>query len=181
MNQRQDALLAAAKFIEAVNRIVTSIPGRQVGTVGRIQAIPGAYNVVPARVVLGLDVRDLDQAKIDMLFGKMRDEAQQIGQASGTKFSFQQVVADKPALTDPRLRQIVADSAKRLNLSTKQMPSGATHDAQSVARFAPSGMIFVPSVGGISHSPAEFSRPEDVVNGANVLLGSVQRLDAQSW
>jgi beta-ureidopropionase / N-carbamoyl-L-amino-acid hydrolase len=181
MNQRQDALLAAAKFIEAVNSIVTSIPGRQVGTVGRIQAIPGAYNVVPGRVVLGLDVRDLDQAKIDMLFGKMRDEAQQIGQASGTKFSFQQVVADKPALTDPRLRQTVADSAKQLNLSTKLLPSGATQDAQSMARFAPSGMIFIPSIGGISHSPAEFSRPEDVVNGANVLLGSVLRLDAQSW
>ena len=181
MNQRQDALLAAARFIEAVNRVVTSIPGRQVGTVGRIQAIPGAYNVVPGRVVLGLDVRDLDQAKIDILFGKMRDEAQQIGQASGTKFSFQQVVADKPALTDPRLRQIVADSAKQLNLSTKPLPSGATQDAQSMARIAPSGMIFIPSIGGISHSPAEFSRPEDVVNGANVLLGSVLRLDAQNW
>lgn len=181
MNQRHDALLAGAKFIEAVNRIVTSIPGRQVGTVGKIQAIPGAYNVVPGRVILGLDVRDLDQDKIDTLFSKMRDEAEQIGQASGTKFSFHQVVADKPALTDPRLRQIIADRAKQLNLSTKLLPSGATHDAQSMARLAPAGMIFVPSIGGISHAPEEFSRPQDIVNGANVLLGAVQRLDAQNW
>jgi len=181
MNQRHDALLAGAKFIEAVNRIVTSIPGRQVGTVGKIQAIPGAYNVVPGRVVLGLDVRDLDQEKIDTLFSKMRNEAEQIGQASGTKFSFHQVVADKPALTDPRLRQIIADAAKQLNLSTKLLPSGATHDAQSMARLAPVGMIFVPSIGGISHSPEEFSRPQDIVNGANVLLGAVQRLDSQNW
>jgi N-carbamoyl-L-amino-acid hydrolase len=181
MNQRHDALLAGAKFIEAVNRIVTSIPGRQVGTVGKIQAIPGAYNVVPGRVVLGLDVRDLEQEKIDTLFSKMRNEAEQIGQASGTKFSFHQVVADKPALTDPRLRQIIADAAKQLNLSTKLLPSGATHDAQSMARLAPAGMIFVPSIGGISHAPEEFSRPQDIVNGANVLLGAVQRLDAQNW
>jgi N-carbamoyl-L-amino-acid hydrolase len=181
MNQRHDALLAGAKFIEAVNRIVTSIPGRQVGTVGKIQAVPGAYNVVPGRVVLGLDVRDLDQEKIDTLFSKMRNEAEQIGQASGTKLSFHQVVADKPALTDPRLRQIIADAAKQLNLSTKLLPSGATHDAQSMARLAPVGMIFVPSIGGISHSPEEFSRPQDIVNGANVLLGAVQRLDSQNW
>jgi N-carbamoyl-L-amino-acid hydrolase len=181
MNQRHDALLAAAKFIEGVNRIVTSIPGRQVGTVGKILAIPGAYNVVPGRVVLGLDVRDLDQEKIDTLFSKMRDAAEQIGKASGTKFSFQQVVADKPALTDPRLRQIIADAAKQLSLSTKLLPSGATHDAQSMARLAPAGMIFIPSINGISHSPEELSRPQDVVNGANVLLGAVQRLDAQNW
>jgi beta-ureidopropionase / N-carbamoyl-L-amino-acid hydrolase len=181
MDQRHDALLAGAKFIEAVNRIITSIPGRQVGTVGKIQAIPGAYNVVPGRVILGLDVRDLDQARIDMLFSKIRDEAQQIGQASGTKFSFQQVVADRPALTDPRLRQFIADSARQLNLTTKLLPSGATHDAQSMARLAPSGMIFIPSIAGISHAPEEFSRPQDIINGANVLLGSVLRLDSQSW
>jgi N-carbamoyl-L-amino-acid hydrolase len=181
MNQRHDALLAGAKFIEAVNRIVTSIPGRQVGTVGKIQAIPGAYNVVPGKVILGLDMRDLDDARIDMLFGKIREEAQQIGQASGTKFSFQQIVSDRPALTDPRLRQLIGDSAKQLNLTAKLLPSGATHDAQSMARLAPSGMIFIPSVGGISHAPGEFSRPQDVVNGANVLLRAVVQLDTQKW
>src|SRR2546427_3410577 len=179
MNQRHDALLAAAKFIEAVSRVVTIVPGRQVGTVGKIQAIPGAYNVIAGKVMLGLDVRDLDESRIDMLFGKMREEAEQIGKESGTKFSFQQVVSDTPALSDPRLRQIIADSAKELNLSTKVLPSGATHDAQSMARLAPSGMIFIPSIGGISHAPEEFSRSQDIVNGANVLLESVLRLDSR--
>ncbi len=181
MNQRHDALLAAARFIEAVNRVATSMPGRQVATVGKIQAIPGAYNVIPGRVILGLDVRDLDESRIQMMFEKISDEAQQIAQASGTKISFHQIVDDRPALTDTRLRRLIADSAKQLNLSTKLLPSGATHDAQSMARIGPIGMIFVPSIGGISHAPEEFSRPEDVVNGANVLLRSVLLLDAQNW
>jgi N-carbamoyl-L-amino-acid hydrolase len=181
MNRRQDALLAAAKFIEAVNRVVTSTPGQQVGTVGRIQALPGAYNVVPGKVILGLDLRDLEQARIDTLFTKIHDEADQIGQSTGTKFSFQQIVADKPALTDSRLRQIITDSAKQLKVTTKLLPSGATQDAQSIARLAPIGMIFVPSVGGISHAPEEFTREQDIVSGVNVLLRSVLQLDAQNW
>jgi len=181
MNQRHDALLAAARFIQAVNRVVTSLPGRQVATVGKIQVLPGAYNIVPGRVILGLDVRDLDETRIEVLFGKMQDEAEQIARASGTKFSFKEIVADLPALTDPRLRQIIADSAKQLNLTTKALPSGATHDAQSIARLAPIGMIFIPSVGGISHAPEEFSQPQDIINGANVLLGSALQLDAQTW
>jgi N-carbamoyl-L-amino-acid hydrolase len=79
------------------------------------------------------------------------------------------------------LRQLIGDSAKQLNLTAKLLPSGATHDAQSMARLAPSGMIFIPSVGGISHAPGEFSRPQDVVNGANVLLRAVVQLDTQKW
>jgi N-carbamoyl-L-amino-acid hydrolase len=181
MDQRHDALLAASRFIEAVNRIVTSIPGRQVGTVGKIQALPGAYNVVPGKVILGLDLRDLDETRIEMLFDRIRDDAAQIGRANGTKFNFQQIVRDKPALSDTRMRQLITDAAKQLNLTTKPLPSGATHDAQSMARLAPCGMIFVPSVGGISHAPAEYSKPEDIVNGANVLLLTVIELDGQKW
>jgi N-carbamoyl-L-amino-acid hydrolase len=181
MDQRHDALLAAARFIEAVNREVTSIPGRQVGTVGRIQAIPGAYNVVPGKVILGLDVRDLDEARIKMMFDRIHDDADQIARDSGTKFSFQQIAGDRPALTDPRLRKIIEDSAEQLGLTTKLVQSGATHDAQSIGRLAPIGMIFVPSVGGISHAPEEFTNPQDVVNGANVLLRSVIQLDSQKF
>ena len=180
MNERHDALLAAAKFIQVVNQIVTSMPGRQVATVGKIQTIPGAYNIISGKVILGLDVRDLDQSRIDMLFSKMKDEAQKIGQASGTKFSFQPVIDDKPALCDPRLQQLIENSAKQLNLTTKSLPSGATHDAQSIGRLAPMGVIFIPSIGGISHAPQEFSRPQDIANGANVLLGAVIHLDRET-
>ena len=177
MNNRQDALLAAAKFIEAVNRIVTSIPGRQVGTVGRIQALPGAPNVIPGKVVLSLELRDLDAAKIQMLFQQIRTEAGKIAETSKVTFDFKEINVNMPAPTDARIRSLVDQSAKELGLSTKQMPSGAGHDAQDMARLAPVGMIFIPSVGGISHSPKEFSRPPDITNGANVLLSAVMKVD----
>jgi len=177
MNNRQDALLAAAKFIEAVNRIVTSVPGRQVGTVGRINALPGAPNVIPGKVVLSLELRDLDAAKINMLYERIRAEAQQIATASKTKFDFKEINANVPAPTDNRIRSFIVEAARELGLSTKLMPSGAGHDAQDMAQLGPVGMIFVPSVGGISHSPREFSHPEDIANGANVLLHTLLKLD----
>ena len=178
MDRRRDALLAAARFIEAVNRVVTSVPGRQVGTVGRIQALPGAPNVIPGTVVLSLELRDLDAAKIAMLYERIRAEARRIGDASGTTFDFKEINVNEPAPTDRRLRGMIADAARELGLTTKLMPSGAGHDAQDMARIGPAGMIFVPSVGGISHSPRELSRAEDITNGANVLLGTVLEFDA---
>ena len=177
MNNRQDALLAAAKFIEAVNRVVTSVPGRHVGTVGRISALPGAPNVIPGKVVLSLELRDLDAAKIKMLYEKIQAEAQQIAAASKTKFEFKEINVNIPAPTDTRIRSLISDAARELGLSTKLMPSGAGHDAQDMARLGPVGMIFVPSVAGISHSPREFSHPEDIANGANVLLHTLLKLD----
>lgn len=177
MNNRQDALLAAAKFIEAVNRVVTSVPGRQVGTVGRIQALPGAPNVIPGKVVCSLELRDLDAAKIQMLYQKIRTEADQIAKSNRVTFDFKALNTNISAPTDPRIRAIIDQSAKELGLTTRQMPSGAGHDAQDMARIGPVGMIFIPSIGGISHSPKEFSRPQDIENGANVLLGALMKVD----
>ena len=177
MNNRQDALLAAAKFIEAVNRVVTNVPGRQVGTVGRINAFPGAPNVIPGKVVLSLELRDLDATKINMLFEKIKSEAEKIAADSRTKFDFKEINVNIPAPTDPKIRSLISDSARELGLTTKSLPSGAGHDAQDMARLGPAGMIFVPSVGGISHSPREFSHPEDIANGANVLLHTLLKLD----
>ncbi|MFZ0751526.1 MAG: M20 family metallo-hydrolase [Pyrinomonadaceae bacterium] len=177
MNNRQDALLAAAKFVEAVNRVVTSVPGRQVGTVGRIQALPGAPNVIPGKVVLSLELRDLDAAKILTLYQKIRAEADQIAKTNKVTFDFKEINTNIPAPTDPTIRRLIDQSAKELGLTTKVMPSGAGHDAQDMARLGPVGMIFIPSVGGISHSPKEFSRPKDIENGANVLLGTLMRVD----
>jgi len=177
MNQRRDAMLASAKFIEAVNRIVTSIPGRQVGTVGKLQAWPGAYNVIPGKVILGLELRDLDAAKVQMIYQKIRDEAAVIGKATGTTFDFTETNTIVPAPTDERIRRVINETAKGLGFTTKFMPSGAGHDAQEIARLGPVGMIFVPSVGGISHSPKEYSRPQDITKGANVLLHALLKLD----
>jgi N-carbamoyl-L-amino-acid hydrolase len=173
MNNRQDALLAAAKFIEAVNVVVTSETGRQVGTVGRISAFPGAPNVIPGKVVLSLELRDLDAAKIKRLYDRIYAVAQEIATATKTKFDFKEINVNIPAPTDPTMRSFVTQAARGLGLSTKLMPSGAGHDAQDMAQLGPVGMIFVPSVGGISHSPREFSRPADIENGANVLLHTI--------
>jgi N-carbamoyl-L-amino-acid hydrolase len=181
MDKRQDALLAAARFIEMVNRVVTSEPGRQVGTVGRIQALPGAPNVIPGQVVCSLELRDLDAGKIERLYQRVRAEALRIGADSHTTFTFAETHRSIPALTDPRLQSFIDGAAKARGFTTTSLPSGAGHDAQYVAQFCPAGMIFVPSIGGISHSPKEFSRPQDIVNGANVLLDTIQKLDAAAW
>ena len=174
---RHDALLAAARFVQMVNRVVTSEPGRQVGTVGRIQAFPGASNVVPGRVLMTLEMRDLSAPKIQRLFTRIEQEAKTIGQANGTRFTFIPTSDNRPALSDPRIREIIRRSAASLGLSTTTLPSGAGHDAQSMSRLGPMGMIFVPSVGGISHAPTEFTKAADITNGANVLLRTVLALD----
>ena len=180
MNQRRDSMLAAARFIEAVNSIVTSVPGRQVGTVGKLQAWPGAYNVIPGKVILGLELRDLDGARVQMLYRKIRDASVQIGKSTGTSFDFTETNSIVAAPTDERIRKLIDETARSLGLSSKSLPSGAGHDAQEIARLCPVGMIFVPSVGGISHSPREYSRPEDIANGANVLLHTLLKLDSMT-
>lgn len=180
MNQRHDALLSSARFIEAVNRVATSIPGRQVGTVGWIRVQPGAYNVIPGTTTLGLELRDLDEKKIEELFHRIRSEADRIGALNGTRFSFTEPTVIHPALTDPEFKTIIDHAAKGLGLSTRLMPSGAGHDAQEIARIGPVGMIFIPSIGGISHALKEFSRPEDIENGANVLLHAVLDFDRRN-
>ncbi|MCY7378235.1 MAG: Zn-dependent hydrolase [Gemmatimonadaceae bacterium] len=179
MNARRDALLAAARFVELVNRTVISIPGRQVGTVGRIQAFPGAPNVVPGKVVCTLELRDLDAKKIMMVYRRIVAGAEKIARDTGTSFAYQDIHTDIPAVTDPRFRAVIARSAKELELTTRQLPSGAGHDAQAMARIGPTGMIFVPSQEGISHSPRELSTAGDITNGANVLLRSLLALDSQ--
>lgn len=177
MDQRHDALLSAARFIEKFNQLVTSTPGRQVGTIGWIKAQPGAYNVIPGKVTIGMELRDLDAGKIKDLFERSREAADEIGRMNGTTFHFSSEDVSAPALTDKHVQGLIATAAKRLGLSTKLMPSGAGHDAQEMANLGPMGMIFIPSVGGISHSPKEFSHPDDIENGANVLLETVRSLD----
>jgi N-carbamoyl-L-amino-acid hydrolase len=178
MNQRQDALLAAARFIVAVNEVITSVKGNQVGTIGKIAATPNAYNVIPGKVVLGLEIRDLAAAKIELLFREIEQRAATIATESHTTIHFErQANASKPALTDKALQQAIQASAKALGLSTKVMQSGAGHDSQEMAAIAPVAMIFVPSVGGISHSYQEFTKPVDLTNGANVLLQTILTID----
>jgi N-carbamoyl-L-amino-acid hydrolase len=179
MDKRRDALMSAAKYVQMVNRVVTSEPGRQVGTVGRIQAFPGAPNVIPGQVQATLEIRDLDKAKIVRLANRVMDEAKKIGAENGTTFTFKETYLSEPAIMDTGVQKVIEAGAKSLDMTTKYLPSGAGHDAQYMAQICPTGMIFCPSVGGVSHSPKEFTKPQDVVNGANVLMQTVLALDVQ--
>lgn len=177
MDQRQDAMLAAAKFTVAVNDEVRRVPGRTVATVGRVVVTPNTTNIIPAQVVLTVDLRDLDAATIARVAQRFRDLAADIGIATGTRFSIETTQDSAPALATASVMDAIDAAAGSLGLTRQRMPSGAGHDAQEMARIAPMGMIFIPSVGGISHSPREFSRPADIANGADVLLNTVIALD----
>ncbi|MEQ8362073.1 MAG: Zn-dependent hydrolase [Cyclobacteriaceae bacterium] len=177
MDQRQDAMLAAAKFVVETNRIARSIEGRQVATNGKINALPGAPNVIPGKVEMTLEIRDLDFKKMLAVFEKIELAAKAIEKETGVTISYSGLNEDIPAITDKRIQDIIASSAKDLGLTHKYMPSGAGHDTQDMARIVPTGMIFVPSKGGISHSPKEFTSAQDMANGASVLLQTILKLD----
>ena len=178
MNARQDALLAASKFIIAVNEVANSFDGAQVATVGRISAEPGAPNVIPGKVITSLEIRDLSSAIIEKVFDAITAKAAEITKQSGVEINFAALdTTAEPAIMDTAIQKEIEKSINSLGLSYKSMPSGAGHDAQDLALIAPTGMIFVPSKGGISHSPKEFTSASDMANGANVLLQTILALD----
>lgn len=177
MADRRNALLAAAKLIEAVQDVVTREPGRQVGTVGQLQVFPNAPNVVPGLVKHSIELRDLSAEKIARLGDEIQRRAQEIARETGTEIQIKRVDHDPPALADTGIQATIEGAAAGVGLKTMRLPSGAGHDAQWMARLAPMGMIFVPSIGGISHSPKELTSWQDCANGANVLLQTILSLD----
>ena len=172
-----NALLAAARLIEAVQEVVTREPGRQVGTVGRLEVSPNVRNVIPGLVTSSLELRDLSPEKIARLGEEIKSRARTIAAQTMTEISIKQVEHDAPALATPAIQSQIEVAAAALGLKTMRLPSGAGHDAQVIARLGPMGMIFVPSVAGISHSPKELTHWQDCANGANVVLQSVLLMD----
>ena len=181
MNDRRDALVAAARFILAVNEVARTTPGRQVATVGRITPSPGAPNVVPGEVTLSVEIRDLSMDKIDEIWEMIRGRAADIAREDQVEFVFERFYVTYAAPTEERIRALIEASAEDLALTSLYMPSGAGHDAQSIARLGPGGMIFVPSIDGISHSPREYSKPHAIVAGVNVMLQTLLKLDDADW
>ena len=108
---------------------------------------------------------------------EIQRRAQAIARQTGTEIAFRKVEHDPPAVATPDIQSTIEKAAAELRLESVRLPSGAGHDAQMMARLGPMGMIFIPSVGGISHSPRELSRWDDVANGANVLLHTILLLD----
>jgi len=174
MAMRQDAGVAAARVIVFLDQLARSTPGA-VATVGTIAFRPNAINVIPSQAIFTVDLRNPDEqrlssqeAALDSFLSDLRDE--------GFSVSSERLARFQPVTFAPEILAAIEASAAERQLACRRMTSGAGHDAQMIARVAPSAMIFVPSKGGISHNPAEFSADGDLVAGANVLLDVIGKL-----
>ncbi len=170
MTDRRDALVMAAPFIVAVRDI--AVAHGIVGTVGTLQLQPGAPSVIPGLVDMSVEMRGLEEEALD------RAEAELARRARENGADFDRFSAKPPVESEPRLVAVLAETCDRLGLSYQLMASGAGHDAMCMAHIAPQAMLFVPSRGGISHSPQEYTSPESCVTGARVLLAALLQLDA---
>lgn len=177
MPERRDALVAAAQLVLAVREIVTREPGAQVGTVGHLSVSPNAPNVIPGEVKHTIELRDLSEETIARLADEIRARAANIATANGVRIDLTRASHHGAALASDVVQTAIGEAASDLGLATRPMPSGAGHDAQSMSRLGPMGMIFVPSVGGISHSPKELTSWDDCTRGAQTLLGAVLAMD----
>jgi hydantoinase/carbamoylase family amidase len=179
MHLRRDALAGAAEAMTALERITRASPsGTTVGTVGVLRVRPGAINVVPGEVELDVDVRDADRAAREQVVEAVVAETRAIAARRGLEVEVTPIVDDVPVACDPRVIGAAADAAQELGLPFRRMTSGAYHDAMIMGVRIPIGMIFVPSAAGISHHPDEYTAPEDVDRGVQVLAGTLARLAA---
>lgn len=179
MALRLDALAGAAEAMVALERITRASPsGTTVGTVGVIRARPGAINVVPGVVELDVDVRDSDRDARDAVVGGIEAAAREIAARRGLELELIPIVEDLPVRCDDRVVEAAATAAEALGLPYRRMTSGAYHDAMIMGARVPIGMIFVPSRGGVSHHPDEYTAPEDLARGVQVLAGTLERLAA---
>ena len=150
---------------------------RQVGTVGHIEVTPNSPNVIPGLARLSVELRDLSQAKLKTMMDDIRARAKDIEAATKTTITFAQTMNAAPAAATGEVQQAIERASRSLQLESMRLPSGAGHDAQNMATLGPMGMIFVPSVGGVSHSPNELTTWEDCTRGADVLLATVMEVD----
>jgi N-carbamoyl-L-amino-acid hydrolase len=176
MRVRRDPLRGAAELLLRLPEVAASVTGTAVATCGIVAAEPGAGNVVPGACRLQLDFRDPDRDRVLALEQAIVAAAGQAADRHRVTVTYHRDSIIDPVRLDERMQQLVETAAAGLGLSTLRMPSGAGHDAQNLAKLAPTGMIFVPSVAGRSHSPAERTSWEDVENGGNVLLAATHRL-----
>ncbi len=179
MSHRRDALMAATHVIQSVNRIATDEEMCRVGTVGMVEVSPNAENVIPGRVDISVEFRDETTQRIREAANRFREVCDGLCQRWDVSIEIEEIGLAAPAPMHDDIRAVIRESAQKLGLSLSSIPSGAGHDAQSMAELTKAGMIFVPSVDGVSHSPREYTSPEDCANGANVLLQTLLTLDAK--
>jgi len=178
MNLRKDPGFVAASCVKFVRELALDLGHPQVGTVGRVEFAPNLVNVVPASAVFTVDLRNTDELVLqeaERRFGELLTTA---AEAEGCTVETRELARFEPVIFDPTVVNMVASAAAALGHSVKQMPSGAGHDAQMLARVCPTAMVFTPSVNGLSHNPAEYTSPEDLEAGANVMLQVMLALSA---
>ena len=176
MHLRHDAGYAASAIATFVRDLTRKMGGHQVGTVGKIDLIPNLINVIAARATMTVDLRNTDEALLKEAERAFSTYIKEIEQSEGVTITARRLARFEPVLFDAALAGRIAHHAQALGLSQRRMTSGAGHDAQMLARICPTSMIFVPSVGGISHNPAEYTESEDLIAGANVLLATLTEL-----
>ncbi|NER83296.1 MAG: M20 family metallo-hydrolase [Leptolyngbya sp. SIO1D8] len=170
MSLRHDAGYGASAIAVAARQLALEMGGNQVATIGSIQLQPGLVNVIAKTARLTVDLRNTDAALLQQAEAQMTAHIDEIAAAEGLVITDRSLARFEPVVFDSALVEQVAQTAQRLGLSVKRMPSGAGHDAGLIAPMAPTAMIFVPSVNGISHNVKEYTAPQDLENGANVLL-----------
>ena len=178
MRLRKDAGYAAMAIASGIRDLVRRFGGDQVGTVGRIELVPNLINVVASRATFTVDLRNTDEAILKRAEAEAAALIERICEAENVGVEKRVLARFEPVSFDPGVIGRVAASAARRGFSCRHMPSGAGHDAQMFARICPTGMIFVPSVKGLSHNVAEFTEPRDIDAGAKVLLDVVLELAA---
>jgi N-carbamoyl-L-amino-acid hydrolase len=170
MKLRHDPLAASARAIHEIRLLAGEIGAPQVATVGRLEVTPNLVNVVPSRVVFTIDVRNTDEGVLEHAESEAFSACRSCATDEGCEISMRTLARFEPVEFDAQMIDLVEQTAQRLGHSTRRMPSGAGHDAQMLARVCPTSMVFVPSVNGLSHNIAEYTQPEDIEAGANVLL-----------
>ncbi len=179
MDMRKDAFQGLAEASGEIPRILEENGGmRSVATIGRVDLFPGAANVVPGRVEFSLEVRDTDMTTLEVLADAFRRSISAIARRRGLMFEYEVLSEITPVKCDPVIMQTIENAAARQGVKSLRMPSGAAHDTQMMASLVRSGMIFVPSKEGRSHSAAEWTAWEDIEIGANVLLNTLYTLAA---
>lgn len=175
MSKRCDAGYAAARVVTFLHDRATAANSPTVVTVGTMRLEPNAINVIPSRAVFTVDLRDPDEQRLQEQEAALAVFLEQLA-GEGITVSVERLARFEPVIFDGRVVELIEAAAKKRGLASRRMTSGAGHDAQMIARIAPAAMIFVPSAGGISHSPHEHTGDVELVAGANILLDVVTEL-----
>ncbi|WP_248923918.1 Zn-dependent hydrolase [Paenibacillus hamazuiensis] len=177
MDHRVDALAAASEMVLVVEDVCRSVPSDLVGTVGKLNVKPNATNTIAGQVDFILEIRGGDKEGIRQALSSIQQEWKKIAELRGVTIEERLILNQDPEMLDAQLVDILAGTAKRLNEPYMHLSSMAVHDAVHVAAVTRSCMIFVRSINGKSHSPEEYSTPEDIEKVGNVMLSSILEID----